>query len=357
MTVQQRHEALVSPLLDWYSRSARSLPWRENTDPYRIWVSEIMLQQTRVQAVIPYYYRFLAELPTIHDLAACPEEMLLKLWEGLGYYSRVRNMQKAARIAVEQYDGRLPADYEQLKKLPGIGEYTAGAIASIAFGMRCAAVDGNVLRVFSRLDANRSDIADPAAKKLLSAEITRIIPAECPGDFTQALMELGACVCLPNGEPLCSLCPLQAICEGFHLGIQTELPVKAAARAKKELSFTVLLLICGKAIALQRRPEKGVLAGMRQPVMIDGILSEQEILARLTSEGAQSCKFQPLGTYTHVFTHLRWKMAGWLVQTASPFGELEWTSFSSLQRDIALPAAFSPFLEKAGIGTNKVRTL
>ena len=200
----------ISPaLLDWFYKNRRSLPFREDPAPYHVWLSEVMLQQTRVSAVLPYYYRFLEELPDIPALAACGEEKLHKLWEGLGYYSRVRNLQKAAKLVCAQYGGQLPADYAALRALPGIGEYTAGAIASISFGLPVPAVDGNVLRVFSRLYNDPGVITEPAVKKAFTARVMEHQPPEKAGDYNQALMELGALVCVPNGAPLCGQCPLQ----------------------------------------------------------------------------------------------------------------------------------------------------
>ena len=204
---------IAQPLLHWFWANHRVLPFRSDPTPYHVWVSEIMLQQTRVAAAVPYYERFVQELPDIPALAACEEERLLKLWEGLGYYSRVRNLQKAARIVCEQYGGQLPGDLAALKKLPGIGDYTAGAIASIGFGVPAPAVDGNVLRVFARLYNDEGDIMQPAVKASTTQKVMAQQPAEAPGDFNQALMELGALVCTP-GQPDCAACPLQALCLG-----------------------------------------------------------------------------------------------------------------------------------------------
>ena len=212
--------AIVEPLLTWYRQNARILPWREEPTPYRVWISEIMLQQTRVEAVKPYFARFLEALPTVPALAQTPEQQLMKLWEGLGYYSRARNLQRAARVMVEQFDGTLPPDYESLLKLPGIGPYTAGAIASIAYGIPVPAVDGNVLRVVMRLIAGWDDIADPNVKRDVAQRMARVLPKDCPGDFNQAMMELGATVCVPGGEPKCLVCPLNALCEGYRQGLR-----------------------------------------------------------------------------------------------------------------------------------------
>ena len=230
-------EKIPALLLRWYDGCARVLPWREDPAPYRVWVSEIMLQQTRVEAVKPYYERFLERLPTVKAVAEAPEEQLLKLWEGLGYYNRVRNLQKGAQQVMERFGGEVPADFKALRSLPGVGDYTAGAIASIAFGIPVPAVDGNVLRVLSRLLARREDILDAKVKKRVETEITGIIPKGRAGDFNQSLMELGAMVCLPNGAPKCGNCPLEAICLAHRAGIQGELPVKAPKKPRNARCF------------------------------------------------------------------------------------------------------------------------
>ena len=235
-------EQLPIPLLLWYREHARVLPWRQDPTPYRVWVSEIMLQQTRVAAVLDYYRRFLQAAPTVQDLAALPEDALMKLWQGLGYYSRARNLQKAARIVCEEYGGQLPADHKKLLALPGIGDYTAGAIGSIAFHLPVPAVDGNVLRVFSRLYNDDRDIADPKTKKAYTQWVMEHQPPDAPGPYNEALMELGALVCLPNGEQLCDLCPLAHLCRARQAGTQNTLPVKKAAKARRVQPITVLLV-------------------------------------------------------------------------------------------------------------------
>ena len=254
--------ALPGAILPWYRENRRALPWRETNDPYRIWVSEIMLQQPRVEAVKGYYARFLAALPDIESLARCDDERLHKLWEGLGYYSRVRNLKKAAGVILERHGGVFPADPDAVRALPGIGDYTAGAVCSIAFSLPTPAVDGNVLRVLSRLRCDAEPIDLPAVKKRGSRELAEIYPADCPGEFTQALMELGATVCVPNGEPKCAVCPCRSFCEG-----QTrwqELPVKLPKKAKKQEDRTGFVLRCGERYAIEKRPGKGLLAGLWQ---------------------------------------------------------------------------------------------
>ena len=279
-------ENISSALLDWFYKNQRSLPFRTDPSPYHVWLSEIMLQQTRVSAALPYYERFLAALPDIPALAACGEEKLHKLWEGLGYYSRVRNLQKAAKLVCAQYGGELPADYDALRALPGIGEYTAGAIASISFGLPVPAVDGNVLRVFSRLYNDPGVITEPAVKKAFTARVMEHQPPEKAGDYNQALMELGALVCVPNGAPLCGQCPLAEVCRARAAGTAPELPHKAAPKPRRMEPVTLALLESPAGFLLQQRPAKGLLAGLWQPVLWEGeALAAGEVLARLRAMG------------------------------------------------------------------------
>ena len=333
-------------LLAWYDGNARVLPWREDPSPYRVWVSEIMLQQTRVEAVKPYYERFLAALPTVADLAAVPEERLLKLWEGLGYYNRARNLQKAARLVVEQYGGELPGEWEALRRLPGVGDYTAGAIASIAFGKRATAVDGNVLRVTARLLHRRDNILDPKVKRRVEEELLEILPPRV-GDFNQALMELGALVCLPGGAPLCGRCPLSSLCRACALGDQESLPVKAKAKPRRVEERTVFLVFCGGRAALRRRPETGLLSGLWELPQVPGKLSREEAEEQLRQWGLRPvtslCQTPPA---KHVFTHVEWRMTGYLL-TVSGDGPREflWADREALE-GLAVPSAFGRFLEK-----------
>ena len=249
---------LVAPLLEWYKGHARILPWREFPTPYRVWVSEIMLQQTRVEAVKPYFERFVEALPDIKSLAECPEEKLLKLWEGLGYYNRVRNMQTAAKQVMENYEGMLPEEYGELLKLKGIGHYTAGAVSSIAYGKQAAAVDGNVLRVISRGAADERDIMKQSVRSNMEGELLKILPHDQPGVFNQALMELGATVCLPNGEPKCGACPWASFCLARAEDKISWIPVKSKGKERRMEERTVLLIRDGEKILLRRRPEKGL---------------------------------------------------------------------------------------------------
>ena len=335
---------IAQPLLHWFWANHRVLPFRSDPTPYHVWVSEIMLQQTRVAAAVPYYERFVQELPDIPALAACEEERLLKLWEGLGYYSRVRNLQKAARIVCEQYGGQLPGDLAALKKLPGIGDYTAGAIASIGFGIPAPAVDGNVLRVFARLYNDEGDIMQPAVKAATTQKVMAQQPAEAPGDFNQALMELGALVCTP-GQPDCAACPLQALCLGRQSGNPARLPQKAPKKARKKCEITLCLAqdAAGRWL-LQKRGEQGVLAGLWQPpVLAEDALDEKKALAAAQKllPAAVLLKEKPLKA-KHIFTHLEWHMTAYVMAapcTPPPEGCV-WASPAQLEQEYTLPGAF-----------------
>ena len=301
------YSEIVPYLLHWYERNARILRWREEPEPYYVWVSEIMLQQTRVEAVKGYFDRFLESLPDIKALAEAEEEQLLKLWEGLGFYNRVRNMQKAAKIVMEEYGGALPADYEALKKLPGIGSYTAGAIASIAFGLPEPSVDGNVLRVLKRVAASFDDITKEKVKKELEADVREIMPKDRPGDFNQSLMELGATVCLPNGKPLCEQCPVMHLCKAFHQGVELQIPVKPPKKERKVEERTVYVIKqeCNNAleIVLHKRPDTGLLSGMWELPNEEGHITEKEVSKRFPNG-----KISRLPDGKHIFSHVEWRM-------------------------------------------------
>jgi len=327
---------LPLPLLQWYRENARKLPWRSDPAPYHVWLSEIMLQQTRVAAVLGYYDRFLRECPTVAGLAALPEERLLKLWEGLGYYNRARNLQKAARQIVDDFGGVFPSTYEEIRSLCGVGDYTAGAIASIAFNLPVPAVDGNVLRVVARITGDEGDIADPATKKKVTAALEQILPVKSPGEFNQALMELGATVCLPNGAPLCGRCPAKDFCAALLQDRVGELPVKAAKKPRKREERTVWLIFHGGKVALRRRPEKGLLAGLWEfPNELSGTPGpERWGIEPLSDEFGCNAK--------HIFTHVEWHMTARVVQAADdtlPAGWV-WCTPGELERVYALPSAF-----------------
>ena len=365
----------------WYADHHRDLPWRDTGDPYDVWLSEIMLQQTRVAAVIEYFLRFKEALPGIPELAACDEERLMKLWEGLGYYSRVRNLQKAAQKVMEAYGGRLPESAGELRKLPGIGPYTAGAIASIAFGEAVPAVDGNVLRICARITENRTDIALPETKKALEAALLEVFREACPpvhpGTLNQAMMSLGATVCVPNGPPQCGICPVADWCRSHAAGAEEALPVKSAVRPRKIEQRTILLIMDGENVLIRKRPARGLLAGLWELPAQAGFLTEVQALeaaAALLEEVSGKTDaplFEPvfikkLPPARHVFTHIEWEMEGWLIRVVpaisqngmpcadpaenempgmEPAGNT--TCFadpSELQTVYALPSAFSAFL-------------
>jgi len=339
---------IVVPLLAWYDQNARVLPWRENTDPYRVWVSEIMLQQTRVEAVKPYYERFLSALPTIEALADVPEEQLMKLWEGLGYYSRARNLQKAAQIVVNEYDGMIPSSFEELLKLPGLGIYTAGAVGSIAFDIRVPAVDGNVYRVFSRLLSSRENVAETAVKSAIAEEVTKILPERRVGDFNQALMELGATVCLPNGEPKCGECPLSALCLGYKGGIAGELPIKTPNKARRTEERTILLILNEGKVALQKRGKRGLLAGLWEFPNLDGTYTPEQVEAFIEEQNLTVRKIVKTKTAKHVFTHVEWKMTGYQIwaEIGDKANCFTWVDEKKLCDEIAMPSAFRPYLQE-----------
>ena len=333
-------EQLPIPLLSWYQENARVLPWRSDPTPYHVWVSEIMLQQTRVAAVLDYYARFMAALPDVAALAAVEDDVLMKLWQGLGYYSRARNLKKAAGLVMERHGGALPAGYEALRALPGIGEYTAGAIASIAFGLPVPAVDGNVLRVVSRIAADQRDITLPATKKRMAAALREIIPTAAPGAFNQAMMELGAMVCLPNGAPLCGKCPAAPFCAALAQGCIDTLPVKPPKTARRVEERTVYLIFRAGRVALRRRPDKGLLSGLWE---YPNVLSGES--GALEEWGIAPASLEWGGEGKHIFTHIEWRMTGRVVRAASsalPQGWV-WADREELGRSYAVPSAFRPF--------------
>lgn len=344
---------IVKPLLAWYDGNARVLPWREDATPYRVWVSEIMLQQTRVEAVKPYFERFTRELPDVQALARVPEDRLLKLWEGLGYYNRVRNMQKAAQKVVNECAGELPADYQQLLALPGIGSYTAGAIASIAYQICVPAVDGNVLRVVSRLTASRDDIWKQSVKKRMELQVGDVIPAERPGAFNQALMELGAMICVPNGMARCDSCPLRELCEARKQGIVMELPQKAPKKARKLEDRTILVVRDGEKVAIHRRPPKGLLAGLYEFPNLEGFLSDDEVLAFLKGRKLSPIRIQKLEPSKHIFSHIEWHMIGYVVRVEEleDMDTSDWIFIEpqDTRRDYPIPAAFGAYTKYMNI--------
>lgn len=341
----------VAPaLLAWFHANKRLLPFRQEPSAYHIWVSEIMLQQTRVSAAVPYYERFIAALPTPAALAACDADTLRKLWQGLGYYNRVNNMQKAARIVCEKYGGELPDDYDALRALPGIGDYTAGAIASIAFGLPAPAVDGNVLRVFARLYNDDADITKPETKRLFTGRVMEQMPRQTPGPYNEALMELGALVCLPNGEPQCAACPLRGICRGHAAGRAAQLPTKPAKKPRPTLPVTVALVTSPAGVLLQRRPAKGLLAGLWQPAAFEQALTREQLAARLAELGVPATLGEPLPPAKHIFTHRIWALGGWRgTAPAVPLPEgWAWADDAALAQSYSIPSAFAAYLPGRG---------
>ena len=353
MILKYDMEQLVRPALDWFYEHKRSLPWREGRDPYRIWVSEIMLQQTRVEAVKPYYERFLAELPDAAHLAACQEDRLLKLWEGLGYYNRVRNMQKAARRMVEEYDGHMPRTYCEILAMPGIGPYTAGAIASIAYNEPVPAVDGNVLRILARASEDDSDILKEATKRRFTEALERVMPEDVPGDFNQALMEIGALVCVPNGAPHCEACPWRELCLARAHGSIDRLPVKTKAKARRIEKRTVCIIRDGEKILLHKRPARGLLAGLYELPNPEGHLGEEEAIAFARELGVQPLHIEHLPEAKHIFSHVEWHMIGYMIRVAvmegadvaaeEPDSGYRLVEIQETRRNYPIPAAFEAY--------------
>ncbi len=306
-------EDIVEPLLHWFAGHARILPWRERPDAYRVWISEIMLQQTRVEAVKPYFERFVGELPDVRALAQAEDDRLMKLWEGLGYYNRARNLKKAAVQVMEQYAGELPADYEALQKLPGIGSYTAGAVASIAYGIPRPAVDGNVLRVISRLFLRDEDILKQSVKKQMEEELAQVMPKDRAGAFNQALMELGAMVCVPNGPAKCEECPLAFLCRARIAGRIGEFPKKAGKKQRKIEEKTIFVIQDGERAVIGKRPPRGLLAGLYELPNAPGHLDMRKAVEYVSSLGFSPIRIQPLPEAKHIFSHVEWHMTGYAV--------------------------------------------
>ena len=339
-------ERLSELLLAWYPHSRRDLPWRQDREPYHVWLSEIMLQQTRVEAVKGYYARFLRELPTIRALAGCPDDRLAKLWEGLGYYSRVRNLKKAALVIEYTHGGRFPERYADIRALPGVGDYTAGAVASICFGQPTPAVDGNVLRVLSRVTVDGAPVTKQSVRREYAARLAEIYPAGRCGEMTQALMELGATVCVPNGEPACARCPLRELCRAHADGSWRSYPVREEKKQRREEELTVFLLRCGECFAARRRVDAGLLAGLWELPNVPGRLGAPEALALLEEWGLAPQELEQSVERTHLFTHVAWRMRCFRVTVREPGGGFTWVSRARFDRDIALPTAFRMFLEQ-----------
>ncbi len=343
---------LAETVVEWYRANKRELPWRKEPDAYRVWVSEIMLQQTRVEAVKSYYERFLRELPTVKDLAEAEEDKLLKLWEGLGYYNRARNMQKAARQIMIDCHGVFPDTYEEILSLKGIGNYTAGAISAFAYGLPKPAVDGNVLRVISRLTGSREDIAKQSVRKRVEDMLEPIIPKDAASDFNQGLIELGAIVCVPNGEPKCGECPLSCFCEARRQGTASEIPVKSRGKARRIEERTVFLFKDGKKLAIRKRPPKGLLASLYEFPNVQGSMSMEEAVAYSKGIGLMPVRMKALGNAKHIFSHIEWHMTGYEIIV----DELERTNekgflfirAEEIGEEYPVPSAFEYYKRYAG---------
>ena len=352
--------SLCKLLLAWRKSAPdmRDLPWRDEPTPYHVWISEIMLQQTRAAVVRGYYLRFLEALPSVRDLANVDDDALMKLWQGLGYYSRARNLKRAAEVIVEKHDGQLPKDVDALLALPGIGRYTASAIASFAYGQPRPAVDGNFLRVAARITANPIDIAKDTSKRALEAALASSYPTgRDAGLLNEAFMDLGATVCLPNGVPLCHACPAAQLCLAHDRGTEQDYPVKTALKARRKERRTVLLLSCGNRIAIRKRPARGLLAGLWEYPNIEGKLSQRAVRAHLAAEGFEVCDIAPLPSARHIFSHIEWELTGWAVTVADmnepPLMAAEendaapsallWVRREELADTYSIPAAFGYF--------------
>ncbi len=334
---------IISLLLRWYETVRRPLPWRDSPTPYHVWISEIMLQQTRIEAVLPYYHRFLAELPTVCDLAAVSDDRLMKLWEGLGYYSRARNLKKAAQVIVADYGGELPGTADELRKLPGIGDYTAGAVASIAFGQPEPAVDGNVLRVWSRITASAEDIALEKTKKAVRERLREVYPSgQDAAMLTQALMELGETVCVPNGAPKCGVCPVKEHCRAHLTGTTDDYPVKSGKKARRIEERTVLLVRCGNRYAVRKRSSGGLLAEMWEFPNVDGHISGKEAVEKC-GVSANILDLRPIGTAKHIFSHVEWHMIGYEIIITAEDSALTWADAETIRGTYAIPSAFRYF--------------
>lgn len=337
---------IKQPLLSWYEKEHRLLPWRTTNIPYYIWVSEIMLQQTRVEAVKGYYTRFLDVLPSIRDLAEVSEEELLKLWEGLGYYNRARNLQKAARIIMEEYEGVFPKEYSEVISLPGIGEYTAGAICSICYNLPTPAVDGNVLRVMTRVAESYCNIDDAKTKRLAKKELDVLYQYGDCATLTQALMELGAVVCIPNGTPKCEVCPLNTMCKALQNNTFNKLPVRKEKKKRKIIEKTVFILHDEDYYGIRKRSDQGLLANMWEFSHVDYKMSKEKALEYISEQGYEPYLLEKEIPYTHIFSHIEWRMTAYYISCRKRLSNLIWVQEKEFMDNYALPTAFKTFLEK-----------
>lgn len=335
---------MANPVVKWYQKNKRELPWRKEKNPYFIWISEIMLQQTRIEAVKQYYERFLKQIPTIQILAQIEEEKLLKLWEGLGYYNRARNLKKAAQVIQQKYQGKMPKTYQELLQLPGIGEYTAGAISSIAYNEKVPAVDGNVLRVVSRVMGSKKDVLDTNTKKEITLNLQKIMPKQA-GDFNEGLMELGELICLPKGEPFCEKCPLENICVAKKEKLTDVIPVRNPKIRRKREEKTVFLFQFKGKIAVQKRGATGLLANMYEFPNIDKKINKKQIEEVLQNWLLTGSKIKKIGTHHHIFSHIQWDMIGYQVEVNHINEIFIWKTKEEILKKYPIPGAFKPFFE------------
>ena len=350
---QEQLKEIVQPIVSWYRENKRQLAWRENVSAYRVWVSEIMLQPTRVEAVKPFYERFLKELPTVKDLAEAEEDKLLKLWEGLGYYNRVRNMQKAAVQVMEEFHGEFPKTYEEVLSLSGIGNYTAGAICSFAYGIPKPAVDGNVLRVISRVIASEEDIMKPAVRTKIEYMLDGVIPKDSASDFNQGLIELGALICTPKGMAKCKKCPLGSVCQAKKENKVEELPVKAKTKERRIENRTVFVFRDGENIAIRKRKSKGLLAGLYEFPNEEGHFTEDEVISYSKTKGLYPMRIKKLGEAKHVFSHVEWHMTGYAVHVdeleKSCEKDMLFIHPEEIQKEYPIPSAFEYYTNQVNI--------
>lgn len=341
-------EDFQKKILDWFMEHKRAMPWRENPLPYYIWISEIMLQQTRVDTVIPYFYRFIEKYASVEALATAEDETLLKLWEGLGYYNRVRNLKIAAGEIMERHGGEIPEDYEKLLKLKGIGEYTAGAISSEAFGKKEIAVDGNVYRVMARLLGIREDLKKPAVMKKVKEEVRSLLPDVRVGDFNQGLIELGALVCIPNGSPRCGVCPVKDSCTAYKENLQEEIPLKVKKKERREEERTVLLFRHDGRYGIRKREEGALLAGLYEFYHEEGHYEGHLIEEWVENLGGKPLAIYPLKDKKFLFTHILWKLKAYVVELEAPLEDLLFLTREEIKMSYSLATAFRDYFEELG---------
>ena len=342
---RERLEVFKEHLLSWYHKNKRSLPWRDAQNAYYTWISEIMLQQTRAQTVIPYFEHFIERLPDIRALSECNDDDLLKVWEGLGYYSRARNLKKTAVLVTEKYGGELPKSFEELLKLPGIGRYTAGAIASIAYEQPVPAVDGNVMRVIARIILSREDIGKTGVKRQFEELLNKVMPHEKPGDLNQAVMDLGAMICTPR-KPDCDVCPVREVCLTEEAGAWDEIPSRSIPKKRKIENRTVFIIQDGDRTVIRKRQNKGLLAGMYELPNEEGIYSREDALAYVKERGLTPLFIEKAPESKHIFSHIEWHMRAYRIRVAAPpehTRKLMFVNFMSEMDRYAVPSAFDTY--------------